>query len=316
MRLLSTPLSALRPGAVRSVVIVGAFVTLAGCGGLDRNGQFRDNPLENFEQKVIGGALASAGIIAPQREKILYTPRAPLALPPPQAVSKLRPPQDTQEILTASANWPLDPDELRRQRLASQRANSVAEQFSDEQKKRLSIEEIEAGRGVSTPGSVADSDQKFDRGSVVISREELERGWSPLTPGQGLFSLFEVDETVDVREKVRAESAGQAKDYLDQQNGANTSFEGTLDRVDTSRLSSQAAPTRRSIVDPPVALRVPAPDPASEAAVAVAGSARNEDRPWWAYVLAPLSSNGQTGRPAATAAADDRPWWQRILNGG
>lgn len=86
----------------RFALIACATALLAGCGGLDRNGQFREDPLENFEQKVIGGALASAGIIPPQREKITYTPRAPLALPPPQAAGRLRPPEDSAEIAAAN----------------------------------------------------------------------------------------------------------------------------------------------------------------------------------------------------------------------
>ena len=271
----------------RIALIACAAALLAGCGGLDRNGQFREDPLENFEQRVIGGALASAGIIPPQREKITYTPRAPLALPPPQAAGRLRPPEDSAEIAAANPNWPIDPDEARKQRIARQRDGLRREQFDDNQIKRLTIEEVEAGRGSGTSSDPnAPRELRFEGGGIVLSREELERGWTKPEEGSG-WGLFEVDETVDVRDRVRRERVGEARDYIDQNNGSNSSFEGTLDRIDTSRLDAAKAPTRNSVIDPPTSLRVPAPDSA---------------------VGAPA--------PAPTPnQKDDRPWWQRLLNG-
>lgn len=271
----------------RFALIACATALLAGCGGLDRNGQFREDPLENFEQKVIGGALASAGIIPPQREKITYTPRAPLALPPPQAAGRLRPPEDSAEIAAANPNWPVDPDEARKQRIARQRDGLRREQFDDNQIKRLTIEEIEAGRGSVSPSDPnAPREQRFDRGGVVLSREDLERGWTKPEEGSG-WSLFEIDETVDVRDRVRRERVGEARDYIDQNNGSNSTFEGTLDRIDTSRLDAAKAAKRNSVIDPPTSLRVPAPD----------------------------STVGAPSPAPAPNQKDDRPWWQRLLNG-
>lgn len=270
-------------------VLAGATLVLAGCGGLDRNGQFREDPLENFEQKVIGGALASAGLIPPQREKIIYTPRAPLALPPPQATGRLRPPEDSTEIAAANANWPLDPDEARKQRLIRQRNEQRKEQFDDNQIKRLSIEQIEADRGTVTattdPNAPnAPRELRFEGGGVVLPREELERGWTKPSENSG-WSLFEVDETVDVRDRVRAERAGEAKDYIDQNNGSNNSFQGTLDRVDTSRLDASKVAKRNSVIDPPSSLRIPAPDSTVEAPAAAAPRTRPEDRAWWQWLI-------------------------------
>lgn len=267
---------------LRFALAAAAVTMLAGCGGLDRNGQFREDPLENFEQKIVGGALASAGVIPPPREKIIYTPRAPLALPPPQAAGRLRQPEDSTQVAAAAPNWPLDPDEARKNRLARQRADTRAEQFRDGQTKRLTIEEIEAGRGTSAGAQGPEpASQRFERGNTVISREELERGWSKPGEGGG-WSLFEVDETVDVRDRVKTESTGQAKDYIDKNNGSNNSFEGTLERVDTTRLNNANLPKRNSIVEPPSALRAPAPDP--------------------------------TGGTVPDAQKDERPWWQRLFN--
>ena len=274
--------------AVRVSALFAVCVGLAGCGGLDRNGQFREDPFNGLEQKLVNNVLVGAGIVSPQRDKITYTPRAPLALPPQHAAGKLRPPEDTShaQVAAITPNWPLDPDEARRLRAEGVARASQTEAFSDEKFKRLNIEETEAARGKSTPGSLAPRTTEFDRegGGVVLNRDELERGWTKPT-GEGLFSLFEIDETVDVREKQRAETTGQARDYLDKQAGSNNSFEGTLDRIDTSRLKGQAEPARKSVIDPPIGLRVPAPNiepgPTANAILA----AQDQGPTWVDYIL-------------------------------
>lgn len=268
-------------GFARLGAVSAAFLSLAACGGLDRNGQFREDPFQGFEQKVIGGALASAGVIPPQREKIAYTPRAPLALPPPQAAGRLPLPEDATQIAANAPNWPDDPDEARKRRLAQDGAQRQQEIFNDQQRKRLSVEDIEAGRSTRVASNASAQgapiqNERFDNGKTVVSREELERGWSRPDAGSG-FSLFEVDETVDVRDRDRVERTGQAKDYIDQNNGSNSNLDIKLDRVDTSRLANNNAAKRDSIIDPPSTLRAPAPaDPNY-----VPPPATQEDRPWW-----------------------------------
>lgn len=274
-------------GAARLGAVAGAVALLAGCGGLDRNGQFREDPLQGLEQKIVGGALVSAGLIAPPREKITYTPRAPLALPPPQTANKLPVPEDGTRVEASLANWPVDPDEVRKERVKRYADQRLAETRADPDGKRagtpLTADEIAAGKSEASTGQddqarIAASN--FPTGKAVISREELEKGWSSPSAGSG-WSLFEIDETVDVREKNRQEQVGQAKDYIDQQNGSNNTFEGKLDRVDTSKLANQAAPQRGSIIDPPIDVRAPAPDPTAGAAATVTNASGKDERAWW-----------------------------------
>ncbi len=235
-------------------------LVLAGCGGIGADGRFREDPIGDIEQQLIGNTLAGIGLIPRQRERIDYSPRAPLAMPPRGQAGQLRSPEDRTDITASAANWPRDPDEMRRQR--EQREAGRARDFNWERERdgrRLTIEEMEAQRHIGPDGTrAAGGDRPFQERNVILGRDELERGWEQPS-GDG---LFRVDETVDATQD-RGEGRGAARREIDRQaSGIGSAVGGRqLSRIDTTRVGDTPEPPRRLITDPPPGFRTPAADP-------------------------------------------------------
>jgi len=261
-------------GRAAAPALMFAALTLAGCGGLTPEGRFRDDPLGDFEQRIIGNALAGVGIVERPRERIDYSPRAPLAMPPRGGRNGELPPPREEAGIGNNPNWPRDPDTMRRMQADAERRRPNDTQFERERDgRRLTIEEMEEQRrlGPQVAGR-NDPNDRFRDSNVVLGREDLERGWTAPSPG----GIFAPDETVDVTQG-RGEGQGAARREIDRQagGGPNPLPRGADQRIDTTRLS-QAEPERRTITDPPPGFRAPAPDPTG-------GVVRPEEdrRGWW-----------------------------------
>lgn len=248
------------PTALALLVVASA---LAGCGGLGPDGRFREDPIGNLEQQLIGNTLAGIGIIPRQRERIDYAARAPLAMPPRQGQSlaerPLPAPVDGDEVVASNANWPRDIDEWRRRRDAREARRPIDQQFERERDgRRMTPEELEAQRNAG-PRALARSgpEEGFRERNVVMQPDELDAGWSRPTGD----SIFSIDETVDVRQRDEERRQGAARSFIDERNGASGNVGGRqLQRLDTTRVAAEE-PARRTITDPPAGFRAPAPDP-------------------------------------------------------
>lgn len=255
-------------------VVVLAGLSLAGCSSIGSDGRLTEDPLGNFEQRMIGNTLSGLGIVEAPRQRIDYTPRGPLVRPPPGAAQAgLRPPVNASAEVAQNPNWPRDPDRLREE-AARTEATRPRDYQADRERdgRRLTIEEMNAqrdqtrvaSRGTAAPGS-------FQERNVVLSREELEQGWAPPSPG-GLFGG--IDETVDVTQG-RNEGQGAARREIDANSGGPGARSVSSGRIDTSRVAQQQEPPRRSLADPPPGMRAPAADPTGGRVDPT------EQRNWW-----------------------------------
>jgi hypothetical protein len=96
---------------------------------------------------VMKNLLGSIGIIPKDPPRINYRERAPLVLPPK---AELRAPAEQGSVEARAANWPKDPDVEAARREAEEAATpfSLTERYKNDEGKRLSVEEVRAGRRV------------------------------------------------------------------------------------------------------------------------------------------------------------------------
>src|SRR5215204_6500934 len=90
--------------------------------------------------------LGAVGIIPKERPRIDYRERAPLVLPPKL---ELRAPARAAEV-DAGGNWPNDPDVVasRKDAFEARAPEVLTERYRNSEGKRLSIDEVMAGRRV------------------------------------------------------------------------------------------------------------------------------------------------------------------------
>ncbi|MCB5175452.1 MULTISPECIES: hypothetical protein [Microvirga] len=96
------------------------------------------------EGEVVKSILGSIGIIPKEKPPIVYNERAPLVLPPKM---ELRPPVPGG-VEARNGNWPKDPDVAAARKAAAEARTpyTSTELYKNSEGKRLSIEEIRAGR--------------------------------------------------------------------------------------------------------------------------------------------------------------------------
>jgi hypothetical protein len=117
------------------LAIGAAALVLAGASASAQEGVMMKNLLGNI------------GIIPKDPPKIDYRERAPLVLPPK---AELRAPAEPGSVEARAANWPKDPDVVAARREAEEAATPYmqTERYKLDEGKRLSIEEMRAGRRV------------------------------------------------------------------------------------------------------------------------------------------------------------------------
>lgn len=128
------------------------------------------------EGEVVKSILGSIGIIPKEKPPIVYNERAPLVLPPKM---ELRPPAPGGGVEARNGNWPNDPDVAAARKAAADARTpyTSTELYKNSEGKRLSIEEMRAGRNpnnyVSVPGPVGGQADKS-----IMTPDEL-RAFSP-----------------------------------------------------------------------------------------------------------------------------------------
>ena len=132
---------------MRILTVILCAAALAGC--TTGYNYFEDDTSDTVQPPTtaFGMVLQGAGIVAPRKAPIEYTTRAPLALPPGREL----PPPEPSVAATTAVDWPDDPDEAEKRRVAASIAagestaayeGSMAERADA----RLTAEEIQSGR--------------------------------------------------------------------------------------------------------------------------------------------------------------------------
>jgi hypothetical protein len=97
------------------------------------------------EGEAVKSLLGSIGIIPKEKAPIIYNERPPLVLPPKM---DLRPPAPGGGAEARNANWPKDPDVIAARKAAAEARTpyTSTELYKNSEGKRLSVEEMRAGR--------------------------------------------------------------------------------------------------------------------------------------------------------------------------
>ena len=162
--------SSLRP----SVGLVLGALVLAGCSA----SQFRDDDEQDLapDTSIVKSIMTGMGAVDPTRKAVSVEPRAPLAIPPDR--TRLPPPEDGPKVAAGGANFPVDPEDVRRDMIA---AGENREQSRTEGG-RLSQEELQSGR-IAGAGI----------GTQKTPIEDLER---PMTPDKLASNGFKAPDAV------------------------------------------------------------------------------------------------------------------------
>lgn len=154
-----------------TIAVMGGL--LAACSG--SNGGFND-PIED----AVGDPLVMMGLrVDPNKKEIEYGPRSPLVMPAPNAAGDLPPPIASTD--NYGAQWPQDPDELRKQQEEELRKAAQKEKVRDVEyaSKAMSPEELDQwGRNygrTNGAGVVIQPHGGKDEIKTVSPRELLDR---------------------------------------------------------------------------------------------------------------------------------------------
>lgn len=133
---------------VRSVLLVALLA--AGLGGCNTAyNYFEEEPdpaLEGRDTTLFGSILTMSGVVAQPKTPIQYNPRAPLAMP---GTTEL-PPPESANTAEAAVNFPVDHDEVERQRRVASaergQAAAVEQQVGHDGSLRVAPDDVVAGR--------------------------------------------------------------------------------------------------------------------------------------------------------------------------
>jgi hypothetical protein len=193
----------------RLVIGAGALVVAASSGAAAQEGV----PMK--------GILGSIGIIPKDPPQINYRERAPLVLPPKEA---LPPPVDRGSVEARAANWPKDPDvaAARKEAAEAKKPWLESEAYKNSEGRRLSVEEMRAGRNPRNRATSVDPNahggradksrmepdelRAFDKNETVqLEGNGLERKWLSDPPQEllraaGNAPLKASQDKVDLRD--------------------------------------------------------------------------------------------------------------------
>ncbi|MGH2342308.1 hypothetical protein ACRC7T_12590 [Segnochrobactraceae bacterium EtOH-i3] len=152
-------------------LVLGALV-LAGCS----SSQFQDEDEMNvpLDSSIMKSIMTGMGAVDPNRKAVSVEPRAPLAIPPD--TKRLPTPEDGPKTDKVGGNFPVNPEDTRREMMA---AGAAAEAARGED--RMSQSELQAGR-------IA--------GAGLHSQVPVEDLEKPMTPDKLKNSGFKVPDAV------------------------------------------------------------------------------------------------------------------------
>ncbi|MEZ0171963.1 hypothetical protein AB8841_25465 [Microvirga sp. TS319] len=124
------------------------------------------------EGEAVKSLLGSIGIIPKEKDPIIYNERAPLVLPPKM---DLPPPVASHGAEATNANWPKDPDVAARRKAAKEAKTPYTESelYKLSEGKRLSIEEIRAGRNPNSRDSLPQPSGGWGKENSRMTPDEL-----------------------------------------------------------------------------------------------------------------------------------------------
>ncbi len=165
------------------------------------------------EGEAVKSILGAIGIIPKEKAPITYNERAPLVLPPKM---DLPAPAAGGGAEARNGNWPKDPDVAARRKAAAEARTpyTSSEYYKNAEGKRLSIEEMRAGRN---PNASAGPQMPIGRQADIgrMSPDEL-RAFSkeekPELQGNGLDRRYLSDPPGDL---LRAQGGGRLKASAD-----------------------------------------------------------------------------------------------------
>jgi len=165
------------------------------------------------EGEAVKSILGAIGIIPKEKPAITYNERAPLVLPPKM---DLPPPAAGGGAEARNGNWPKDPDVAARRKAAAEARSpyTSTELYKNTEGKRLSIEEMRAGRN---PNASAGPQYPIGRQADIarMSPDEL-RAFSkedkPQLQGDGLDRRYLSDPPGDL---LKAQGGGRLKASAD-----------------------------------------------------------------------------------------------------
>lgn len=231
----------------RAKVLVSALIlsaTVAGCS------------TSSFEPSGPSGnsLLVGLGLQSPPQRDIEFRQRAPLAVPPPGAQTALREPDSTS--VARPANWPTDPDRIRREREQWARNNPMAamearnRNLSPQEEQEL-MRRTAVGNGLGVP-SLTFTDQ------AAADMQEV-RNPTAQRIGGGSNIFTDVDPSAVPTNNAQGTGMDQHEMALRERYGREQTAEFGRQRIDTSGLR-RTEPPRRTLTDPPAGLRRPAPE--------------------------------------------------------
>lgn len=192
-------------GAMKGMRLIGhagALVLLIAATGASAQ--------EGEGMKSILGAI---GIIPKEKAPITYNERAPLVLPPKM---DLPPPSPGGGAEARNTNWPKDPDVAARRRAAAEARTpyTSSEYYKNTEGKRLSIEEMRAGRN---PNASAGPNYPVGRQADIsrMTPDELRafaKEDKPQLQGNGLDRRYLSDPPGDL---LKAQGGGRLKASAD-----------------------------------------------------------------------------------------------------
>ncbi len=165
------------------------------------------------EGEAVKSILGAIGIIPKEKAPITYNERAPLVLPPKM---DLPPPAAGGGAEARNGNWPRDPDVAARRKAAAEARTpyTSSELYKNTEGKRLSIEEMRAGRN---PNASAGPQHPVGRQADIarMTPDELRAFSKEDTPklqGDGIDRRYLSDPPGDL---LKAQGGGRLKATAD-----------------------------------------------------------------------------------------------------
>jgi hypothetical protein len=194
-------------GAMKGMKIVGcagALVLLVAATGASAQ-----------EGEAVKSLLGSIGIIPKEKDPIVYNERAPLVLPPSM---DLPAPAQGGGAEARNGNWPKDPDVAARRKAAAEARTpwTSSEAYKLNEGRRLSIEEMRAGRNPSNIATTAPARTGAQADMSRLTPDELRSyatsGDNVKLQGDGLERRFLSDPPAAL---LKAQGGGRLKASAD-----------------------------------------------------------------------------------------------------
>lgn len=152
-------------GMLRSVLIAGVAISMAGCSGMLSGDPFKEEVAEDADNSSLSYSISRriitglGGVSDDNRKKINYKPRAPLAVPPAMV---LKEPENKTDVTSEMANWPKENDEAKDYLAAREAEKTYRERTRDDWENPVVPGREMARNRVIGGGQIADPNDNTD----------------------------------------------------------------------------------------------------------------------------------------------------------